>query len=189
MKCVTTERNTSETRIRLAVGRPKGSIVTPLPILTHFLEQLSYYGELDLDLVAEDLKPLGDGHHVAEDIAIALGRTLDEALGDRRDLARYGQRMLPMDEALATCALDIGGRPCAIVDVALPCPMLGDLASENVTHFFRSLAAEARFTLNLCVKGENAHHMAEAAFKALGLALREAMAPMEGLRSTKGVLR
>jgi imidazoleglycerol-phosphate dehydratase len=94
-----------------------------------------------------------------------------------------------MDEALATCALDIGGRPFPVVDLPLPAPMLGGLAAENVAHFFRTLALEARFTLHLRAKGGNAHHMAEAAFKALGLALREALAPVEGLLSTKGVLR
>ena len=86
-------------------------------------------------------------------------------------------------------AVDIGGRPYPVVDIPFKSEMLGGLATENIVHFFRTLALEARFTLHLTVRGENAHHMAEAAFKGVGLALREALAPFEGLRSTKGVLR
>jgi imidazoleglycerol-phosphate dehydratase len=189
MKPVVLERTTKETRIRLTLFAERAGIRTDLPMLTHFLEQLSFYGGLELELKASDLQPLGDGHHLTEDVAILLGRALDEALGDRSGLTRYGQRLLPMDEALATCALDIGGRPFPVVDLPLPSSNLGALASENVAHFFRTLALEARFTLHLTARGENTHHMAEAAFKALGLALREALAPLDGLRSTKGALR
>jgi imidazoleglycerol-phosphate dehydratase len=189
MKPITFERNTRETRIRLSLGTDVGSIRTSLPMLSHFLEQLSFYSGIGLDLEAEDLLPLGDGHHLAEDVAIALGRALDAVLEDRSRLQRHGQRLLPMDEALATCALDIGGRPWAVLEIPFPIPMLGGLATENILHFFRSLAMEARFTLHLSVAGENAHHLAEAGFKALGLALREALTPAEDLRSTKGVLR
>jgi len=188
MNPISFERTTRETRIRLRLGEAT-AIRTSEPMLSHFLEQLSFYGDLGLTLEAEDLEPLGDGHHLAEDVAIALGRALDEAMGDRAGIARYGQRLLPMDEALATCALDVGGRPWPAVTIAFPAPTLGSLATENILHFFRSLALEGRFTLHLNVQGENAHHMAEAAFKALGLALREALSPAEGLRSTKGVLR
>lgn len=188
MKPSTFERTTRETRVMLRLGEAT-SIQTSEPMLSHFLEQFSFYGGLGLTLEAEDLQPLGDGHHLTEDVAIALGRALDQALGDRAGIARYGQRLLPMDEALATCALDVGGRPWPAVTIAFPTPTLGSLATENILHFFRSLALEARFTLHLSVQGENAHHMAEAGFKALGLALREALSPAEGLRSTKGVLR
>jgi len=94
-----------------------------------------------------------------------------------------------MDEALATVAVDIGGRPYPVVDIPFPSPMLGGLATENIVHFFRTLALEARFTLHVKVTGENAHHMAEAAFKGVGLALREALGGASGLMSTKGVLR
>jgi len=182
------ERITRETRVRLTLFAG-GAIATPVPMLTHFLDQLSLYGGLGLALEAEDLMPLGDAHHIAEDVAIALGRALDQELAGREGRARYGQRLLPMDEALATVALDIGGRPYPMVAIPFRSPSLGELATENITHFFRTLALEARFTLHLSVTGENAHHMAEAAFKGLGMALREALAPAEGLRSTKGVLR
>ena len=189
MKPITFERNTRETRIRLSLATATGAIRTSEPMLTHFLEQLDFYSGISLGLEAEDLGPLGDGHHLTEDVAIALGRALDQALEDRSRIGRYGQRLLPMDEALATCALDAGGRPCAILEIPFPVPMLGGLATENILHFFRSLAMEARFTLHLSVKGENAHHMAEAAFKAFGMALGEALEPATRLRSTKGVLR
>ena len=189
MKPIAFERNTRETRVRLSLGAMECAIRTSVPMLTHFLEQLSFYGGLGLDLEAEDLQPLGDGHHLAEDVAIAVGRAFDQALEARENLTRYGQRLLPMDEALATVAIDIGGRPYPMIDLPLRDAMLGGLATENITHFFRTLALEGRFTLNLRVQGENTHHMAEAAFKAVGLALREALQPAEGLRSTKGVLR
>jgi len=166
-----------------------GGVRTPLPMLTHFLDQLDLYGGLGLTLDAEDFMPLGDGHHLAEDVAIALGRALDRHLGGREGRARFGQRLLPMDEALAQVALDIGGRPFPVVDIPFRSADLGGLATDNVSHFFRTLALEARFTLHLTVRGENAHHMAEAAFKGVGMALREALGPAEGLRSSKGVLR
>ncbi|WP_306601973.1 imidazoleglycerol-phosphate dehydratase [Geothrix sp. 21YS21S-2] len=182
------ERITKETRVALTLGAG-GAVATSVPMLTHFLDQLNLYGGLGLELEAVDLMPLGDGHHLAEDVAIALGRALDQALGGREGRARYGQRLLPMDETLATVALDIGGRPYPVIDIPFPSETLGGLATENIVHFFRTLALEGRFTLHLKVTGENAHHMAEAAFKGVGFALREAMAEADGLRSTKGVLR
>jgi imidazoleglycerol phosphate dehydratase HisB len=182
------ERITKETKVTVTLGGG-GGVTTSVPMLTHFLDQLNLYGDLNLTLAAEDLMPLGDGHHLAEDVAIAMGRALDQHLGAREGRARYGQRLLPMDETLATVALDIGGRPYPVVDIPFTKEMLGGLATEMIVHFFRTLALEARFTLHLTVRGENAHHMAEAAFKGLGFALREAMAQADGLRSTKGVLR
>lgn len=182
------ERITKETRVALTLWG-EGTVATSVPMLTHFLDQLNLYGGLGLGLEAVDLAPLGDGHHLAEDVAIALGRALDQSLGGREGRARYGQRLLPMDETLATVALDIGGRPYPVVDIPFRTESLGGLATENIVHFFRTLALEGRFTLHLKVTGENAHHMAEAAFKGVGFALREALAPADGLRSTKGVLR
>lgn len=182
------ERRTRETCIRLSLGGDALSIRTGEPFLDHFLEQLAFHGDFGLEIQAEEFLPLGDGHHLTEDVAILLGRAFTQALGERSGLARYGQRRLPMDEALADCALDLGGRPHAVLDLPFPVSNLGGLGTENLGHFFRSLAMEARWTIHLSVRGENTHHMAEACFKALGLALREALAPVEGLRSTKGVL-
>lgn len=197
MKPVLFERNTKESTVRIEFPAATPGISTDIPMLSHFLEQLNLYGGLGMSLEARDLMPLGDGHHLTEDVAIALGRALDQALGDRSGLARYGQRLLPMDESLASVALDIGGRPYPVIRVqreggcerGFQGEMLGGLCGENILHFFRSLALEARFTLHMRLEGENAHHMAEAAFKGLGMALREALAPVEGLRSTKGALR
>lgn len=185
---LTLERRTRETEVTVRLGVEATRIDTGLPMLDHLLEAFAFYAGLALDVEARDLLPLGDGHHLAEDVAMVLGRALAQGLGDRGGRTRYGQRLLPMDEALATCALDIGGRPYAVLDLALPTPSLGGLASENVAHLVRTLALEARFTLHLAVRGENAHHMAEAALKAFGMALREALTPADGLRSTKGVL-
>jgi len=142
------ERITKETRVSLTLGA-EGPVTTSVPMLTHFLDQLNLYGGLGLALEAEDLMPLGDGHHLAEDVAIALGRALDRDLAGREGRARYGQRLLPMDETLATVALDIGGRPFPVVDIPFRSEMLGGLATENIVHFFRTLALEARFTLHL----------------------------------------
>lgn len=188
---VTLERTTSETAVRVVLGGEPGRVrvETPLAPLTHFLTQLGFYWGVGLELEAEDRFPLGDGHHLAEDAALVLGRALDRLLGDRSGIARYGQRWLPMDEALALAVVDAGGRAVAAVDTPLSGRAVGGLAGENLVHFFRTFAAEGRLTLHLKVTGENTHHVAEAAFKALGMALAEATAPRDGgVRSTKGVL-
>jgi imidazoleglycerol phosphate dehydratase HisB len=189
---VTVERTTRETAVRATISELPGEVRvrTDLPMLSHLVEQLGLYANLGLDVDASDLQPLGDGHHLAEDLAIVLGRALDRRLGERVGLARFGQRWLPMDDALALVAVDVGGRPFFAFDGVLPAAMLGGLASECVPHFLRSLAMEARITLHVSVTGSSPHHMAEACFKALGLALAEALTPSgRGVRSTKGVLR
>jgi imidazoleglycerol phosphate dehydratase HisB len=185
------ERSTSETVVRVVIpGVPDVVAVrTDVPMLSHLLEQLGYYWGLGLEVEARDLAPLGDGHHLAEDVAIALGRALDARLGSRAGLARFGQRWLPMDEALAEVAVDVGGRSFFAFTGTLPAPMLGGLACECVPHVLRTLASEARLTLHVSVRGSSAHHMAEACFKGVGLALAEALAPSpRGVLSTKGVL-
>ncbi len=185
-------RETSETRVELELGRPAGEtlVETGLPFFDHLLAQLVFYWGTGLRLRAREFAPLGDGHHLAEDVALALGRALDERLGDRSGLARYGQRLLPMDEALATAAVDLGGRPFAVLRGKVPRLAAGGFDGANAAHFFRTFAAEARLTLHLSVRGHNAHHVLEASCKALGLALAEACAPSgSGVRSTKGVLR
>lgn len=188
---VTRERETAETRVRVTLGAESSRVETPIPMLTHLLEQLAFYWGVGLDIRAEEASPAGDGHHLTEDVALVLGRALDRLLGDRRGLRRYGQRWLPMDEALVLVALDLGGRPHASLRLPLPPVPLGCLLPETVPHFFRTLAMEGRLTLHLrSGRGSGAHHLAEAAFKATGLALAEAMSPWEdGPRSTKGVLR
>ena len=194
-RTATLARNTSETRINLSLnldGRGDASINTGIGFLDHMLTLLAAHAGFDLSLTCEgDLNV--DDHHTAEDCALALGRALDSALAGRANITRYGASLIPMDESLARCALDLVTRPCAVIDLGLTRETLGTLATENITHFFRTLAAEARFTLHLDVlRGANDHHRAEAAFKALAAALRIAVAPRAAAdarpASTKGVM-
>jgi len=190
-KIFSLERKTRETAVRVVLGgeKPLQRIVTPLPLFSHFVEQLTYYAGLPAEVEAQDLVP-ADEHHVVEDTAIVLGTVWGQVLGDRTGIQRFGQRWLPMDDALALAALDVGGRFWYALAADFPRPELGGLACENIRHFFRSFADAARITLHQQVRGENTHHMAEALFKATGLALAEAMTPWTRgeARSTKGVL-
>jgi len=155
------------------------------------LDLLARHGRLDLDVeVSGDLET--GAHHTAEDTAIVLGQALDSALGDRSGIVRYGAATVPMDEARASCAIDISGRPLTIFEAELPPGTTGGFDHELTEEFFRALSNSAKLTLHLRVEtGSNAHHMIEAAFKAFARALREAVAidPTEsGVPSTKGTL-
>jgi imidazoleglycerol phosphate dehydratase HisB len=192
-RIATIARATNETRIsgRLRLdGSGEATISSGLGFLDHMLDSLARHARLDLELTCDgDLQV--DDHHSVEDCAIALGSALREALGEKRGVRRFGSAFAPLDEALARAVVDLSGRPYADVDLGLRREMLGDVASENLDHFFRSLAAEARITLHVDVlKGRNDHHRIEAAFKATALALREAIALDTGTEvpSTKGVL-
>ncbi len=188
------ERTTRETRITLALnidGSGRSSVKTGLGFLDHMLTALARHARFDLDLeCAGDLEV--DDHHTAEDSALALGKALAEAVGDKRGIARFGHAYAPLDEALARTVVDLSGRPHAEVDLALVRHQIGDVASENLDHFFRSLAAAGNLTLHVDVlRGRNDHHKAEAAFKALALALRAAVSregDASAVPSTKGVL-
>jgi imidazoleglycerol phosphate dehydratase HisB len=138
------------------------------------LDALARHARFDLTLGCEgDLQV--DDHHTVEDCALTLGEALDRALADRRGIERFGHAFAPLDEALARAVVDLSGRPCAVVDMGLEREMLGDVSCENLTHFFVSLATTARAALHLDVlRGGNDHHRAEAAFKAVALALRTA---------------
>ncbi|MDF1563694.1 MAG: imidazoleglycerol-phosphate dehydratase HisB [Deltaproteobacteria bacterium] len=191
---VTLKRETRETRIELSLeldGRGESTLETGLPFLDHMLEALARHARLDLRLTCEgDLEV--DDHHTVEDCALVLGAALDQALGERRGITRFGSAYAPLDESLARAVVDLSGRPFAFVELGLRRERLGTVACENLTHFFISLATAARLTLHLeLLRGENDHHRAEAAFKALALALRQALA-LEGegdaVPSTKGVL-
>jgi len=154
------------------------------------LGALAKHARFDLSLKCQgDLEV--DDHHTVEDCALALGQALDQALGERRGIARFGSAHAPLDEALARAVVDLSGRPCAVVDLGLEREALGALACENVAHFFSSLAAAGRMALHVDVlRGANDHHRAEAAFKATALALRDAVR-VDGpdqVPSTKGVL-
>lgn len=186
------ERRTGETEISLELlldGDGTAEIETGLGFLDHMLTALAKHGRFDLQLECEgDLEV--DDHHTAEDCALALGAAFDQALGERRGIRRFGHAYAPLDEALARVVVDFSGRPSAHVDLGFRRDRIGDIATENLTHFFVSLAAAARLTLHVDVlKGDNDHHRAEAAFKALALALRQAVArDGDAIPSTKGVL-
>jgi len=190
----TITRETGETRIALTLtidGSGRSTIDTGLGFLDHMLTALATHARFDLELSCTgDLRV--DDHHTAEDCALTLGRALDEALGDKAGIARFASRYAPLDESLARVVIDLSGRPHASVDLGLTRDAIGDTACENITHFFVSLAMSARITLHAdVIRGANDHHRAEAAFKALALALRDAVAidaSGPGVPSTKGTL-
>jgi imidazoleglycerol-phosphate dehydratase len=193
-RTATIERKTAETNVRLTLtldASGAGSRSTGVGFLDHMLDLLARHGRLDLDVaVAGDLQT--GAHHTAEDTAIVLGQALDAALGDRVGITRYGSATVPMDEARASCAIDVSGRPYTLFEAELPPGSTGDFEHELTEEFFRALANAAKLTLHLRVEtGTNAHHMIEAAFKAFARALRQAVAidPTEtGVPSTKGTL-
>ena len=186
------ERKTRETDIKLTLrldGSGSAQIDSGIGYLNHMLEALTKHAHFDLELSCRgDLDV--DGHHTTEDCALALGRAIDTALGERRGIRRFSHAYVPMDEALARVAVDLSGRPWPEVHLGLKRERLGQLACENITHFFQSLAIAMRASLHVDVlRGDNDHHRAEAAFKACALALRQAIV-VEGdaIVSTKGVL-
>lgn len=184
------ERDTRETRIRVRVdldGGPHAKIATGIGFFDHMLEQLSRHGDFTLELVCDgDLHV--DEHHTVEDCALALGEALRRALGDKRGIGRYGFT-LPMDESLASAALDLSGRSCFVLDGDFPRDGVGGLSTEMVEHFFRSLCDGLGANLHLKVHGENTHHMIEGCFKAVARCLRQALhREGDALPSTKGVL-
>ncbi len=187
-------RRTLETEVRVELsldGDGRAEVATGIGFLDHMLTALARHARLDLRLSCKgDLEV--DDHHTAEDCALALGQALDKALGERRGIARFGHAYAPLDEALARAVVDLSGRPCAVVDLGLTREALGGLACENVPHVFASLATAARAAVHVDVlRGDNDHHRAEAAFKAVALALRQAVrreGPADAVPSTKGVL-
>jgi imidazoleglycerol-phosphate dehydratase len=193
-RTATIERTTAETDVRLTLtleGAGAGTRETGVGFLDHMLDLLARHGRIDLDVnVSGDLQT--GAHHTAEDTAIVLGQALDRALGDRAGIARYGAATVPMDEARASCAIDISGRPFTLFEAELPPGATGGFEHELTEEFFRALANAAKLTLHLRVEtGSNAHHMIEAAFKAFARALRQAVSidPTEtGVPSTKGTL-
>ena len=188
-------RDTKETKIALALeidGTGAYEINTGCGFLNHMLELFARHGRFDIAVeCAGDTEV--DYHHTVEDIGIALGTAFRDALGDKRGIHRYGSMLLPMDEALVLCALDISGRSCVGFDVDIPSQKVGDFDTELVKEFVEALAREMGLTIHLkMLAGENSHHIIEAVFKGMGRALRQACAIEEEyadeIPSTKGVL-
>jgi imidazoleglycerol-phosphate dehydratase len=188
-------RRTAETDVRLTLGLDgtgAGSRTTGVGFLDHMLDLVARHGRLDLDVqVTGDLQT--GSHHTVEDTGIVLGHALDQALGDRSGIRRYGHAVIPMDEARAAVTLDVSGRPyCAMGGLALPAGNIAGFEHEETEEFFRAVASSARLTLHVDVQaGTNGHHMIEACFKAFTRALRVAVSidPDEtGIPSTKGLL-
>jgi len=194
-RSATKARNTKETQIELLLtldGSGAGTRQTGVGFLDHMLDLLARHGRLDLDVRATGDLQTG-AHHTVEDVGIVFGQALDEALGDRAHITRYGHAIVPMDEARALCAIDVSGRPfCALDAGALVAGETGGFEHELLEEFFRAVANNARMTLHVQVQaGTNAHHIIEVSYKAFARALRAAISidPTEtGVPSTKGTL-
>lgn len=193
MRKASIERKTLETEIRLELnleGQGLSTINTGIGFFDHMLHALTKHSGFDIELECQgDLHV--DDHHTVEDCGLALGQALAEALGDRRGIVRFAHAYAPLDEALARAVVDLSGRPWPSIDLGLKREKIGELSCENIGHFFESFAMASKMSLHIDVlKGNNDHHRAEAAFKALALALKTAVSSNGGggIPSTKGVL-
>ncbi len=185
-------RRTGETDIALTLdldGTGRHDIATGIGFLDHMLRTFARFSGIDFDLTCKGDLHIDD-HHTVEDVALAVGTAIDTALGDRGGIARFGHAYAPLDEALCRAVIDLSGRPYPSISLDFRREMLGTVATENLVHWFQSLAIAGRMALHVDVlKGENDHHRAEAAFKATALALRAAITPRgAGIASEKGVL-
>jgi imidazoleglycerol-phosphate dehydratase len=187
-------RVTGETDVSLSLaldGGGDGARATGIGFFDHLLDAVARHGGLDLDLQVHGDLETGP-HHTVEDAGLALGQAVDEALGDRSGITRFGDAVVPMDEARAFCAIDVSGRPFAVFEGVFPAERVGDFDTDLAEEFFRAVANTAKLTVHVRVEaGTNAHHMVEASFKAFARALRQAVAlddRMGGVPSTKGVL-
>jgi imidazoleglycerol-phosphate dehydratase len=187
-------RRTKETDVRVKLnldGSGRGRIDTGLPFLDHMLELFARHGLFDLEIVCKgDLEI--DDHHSVEDIALTLGQALREALGDKAGINRYGEAIVPMDEALCRSVIDLSGRFYLVYEAQTKRQKIGNFSVELAEHFWRSFAETAKFNLHVdCLRGRNTHHILEGTFKATARALKQAVARdprIQGVPSTKGVL-
>lgn len=195
MRKAETERKTKETEIVLSInidGKGESEIETGIGFFDHMLTLFAMHGGFDLKIKCKgDLEV--DGHHTVEDVGIALGEALSKALGDKKGITRYGDKTVPMDEALNLAAVDISGRGYLNFDAFIPTEKIGEFDSELVEEFFAAFTRSAKITLHIVqMAGENSHHIAEGIFKAVARALREAVKVQpefkEILPSTKGVI-
>jgi imidazoleglycerol phosphate dehydratase HisB len=170
-------------------GTGVSQVKTGLGFLDHMLGAFARHGRFDLELVASGDTEVDD-HHTVEDCAIVLGRALDEALGDRNGITRFGYAYAPLDESLTRAVIDLSGRPWPEISIEFTRDAIGEVATENIIHFLNSFAVEGRMALHVdLIRGQNDHHKAESAFKALAIALRSAVSQSDGgIPSTKGTL-
>ncbi|MCX8048527.1 MAG: imidazoleglycerol-phosphate dehydratase HisB [Methylohalobius sp.] len=189
------ERCTFETRITVRVdldGEGRTVFNTGLPFLEHMLHQVARHGGMDLEIVAQGDLHI-DAHHTVEDIGITLGQAVADAVGDKRGIARFGYAYVPLDEALSRVVVDFSGRPGLVYGVEFPRPLIGSFDVDLIREFFQGFVNHAQVTLHIdCLRGRNAHHIAETVFKAFGVSLKAALAldkhRAEIIPSTKGTL-
>ena len=191
----TVDRNTNETKIKVNVnldGSGKHSITTGLPFFDHMIQQLSKHSLIDIDIKCNgDLEI--DSHHTMEDVGWALGKAINEALGNKKGIKRYSFSYLPMDECLTRCCIDISGRPWLVWNVFLPNVTIKDIETEIFKEFFQSFSQSAEITLHIeNIYGQNTHHIIESCFKSMAISLRSAiqldLRNLENVPSTKGTL-
>ena len=194
-RAATVDRNTNETEIKVRVnldGSGKHSITTGLPFFDHMLQQLSKHSLIDIDIKCNgDLEI--DSHHTMEDVGWALGKAINEALGNKKGIKRYSLSYLPMDECLTRCCIDISGRPWLVWNVFLPNVTIKDIETEIFKEFFQSFSQSAEITLHIeNIYGQNTHHIIESCFKSMAVSLRSAiqldLRNLENVPSTKGTL-
>ncbi len=188
-------RQTTETQIDFSLnldGSGQYQVETGVGFFDHMLELFSRHAMIDLNVQASGDLDI-DAHHTVEDVGIVLGMALEQALGDKKGITRYGFASVPMDEALAQVSIDLSGRGALVCDIAFTSPMIGNFPAELIEEFFRAFCMTGKFNLHIQVPyGTNNHHLAEAVFKAVARALRQAMsldARQGGVPSTKGTLR
>lgn len=193
MRLSTIERNTKETKIKLIInldGTGKSNINTGIAFFDHMLTQISTHGLIDIDLKADgDIEV--DSHHTIEDVGICFGMAIKEALGDKKGIKRYGKALIPMDEVLVLCGIDISGRPFAGIDAPFTVSNIGNFETEMVKEFFVALANNAGMSIHsIMLREGNNHHMAEAIFKSFARALMDAVSIDDrfGLPTSKGIL-
>jgi imidazoleglycerol-phosphate dehydratase len=192
-RIATVERQTNETKVSLSLrvdGTSAAAISTGIGFYDHLLTSFAHHGMFDLEITATGDTQVDD-HHTVEDVALVLGSAFAEALGDRARIRRFGDASVPMDESLATAVVDVGGRPYSVIDLPFRGDRIGELSTQLIEHAIEAFARTAGATVHVRGSGRNDHHLAEAAFKALARALREACErdPRRvGVPSTKGTL-
>ena len=184
-------RKTSETDIKISLdldGEGKFNVGTGIEFFDHMLDSFAKHGRFDLEVEAKG--DIGvDDHHTVEDVGILLGEVFNKAIGDKKGIKRMAHAIIPMDDALATVAVDISGRNYSVLNFKFKKAKVGDLSTENIGHFFVSFANSAKININAKVEGENDHHKIEALFKSFARALKEAsMIEHDSIPSTKGIL-